>query len=410
EALITQFKEKLEEAGGKDQAPGPAPNTIRVWVSELRKLEDWLQTRNLSLPQLIDDPDELDVQVTSYLGSGGSTNVKRALEALRISRAGNVVRQRNVVRHRDCEALITQFKEKLEAAGGKDQAPNTIRHWVSELRKLGDWLQTRNLSLAQLIDDPDGSKLDEQVTSYLGSDGGPRVKRALEALRSSRAGTNLSRVPRVPYPEDKQLIDGHFNQARGFEVSEALEKARANQRRFSDWLRSEGRTSIASRLNSGQQLFEELKEDFRAFGEDIGRNTAIWLDKLQKYQQVVEANAALGIQPAKEAGWPQRPDQSAVSSYDQDPLWDQASIRGRSPSYDQRDDARSAPPWDDEPSSATARSSHIFSGLDSLVDLPSTPYDQRDDARSAPAWDDEPSSATARSSHIFSELDSLVDL
>ncbi|MGO7683028.1 hypothetical protein, partial [Rhizobium johnstonii] len=86
-------------------------------------------------------------------------------------------------------------------------------------------------------------------------------------LRSSRAGTNLSRVPRVPYPEDKQLIDGHFNQARGFEVSEALEKARANQRRFSDWLRSEGRTSIASRLNSGQQLFEELKEDFRAFGE-----------------------------------------------------------------------------------------------------------------------------------------------
>ncbi|MGO7564957.1 hypothetical protein ACC754_37190, partial [Rhizobium johnstonii] len=108
------------------------------------------------LPQLIDDPDELDVQVTSYLGSGGSTSVKRTLEVLRISRAGNVVRRRKVVRHSDCEALITQFKEKLEAAGGKDQAPgpapNTIGQWVSELRKLDDWLQTRNLSLAQLID------------------------------------------------------------------------------------------------------------------------------------------------------------------------------------------------------------------------------------------------------------------
>ncbi|MGO7682930.1 hypothetical protein ACC737_36580, partial [Rhizobium johnstonii] len=414
EALITEFKEKLEEAGGKDQAPGPAPNTIRVWVSELRKLEDWLQTRNLSLPQLIDDPDELDVQVTSYLGSGGSTNVKRALEALRISRAGNVVRQRNVVRHSDCEALITQFKEKLEAAGGKDQAPgpapNTIGQWVSELRKLDDWLQTRNLSLAQLIDDPDGSKLDEQVTWYLGSGGSPRVKRALEVLRSSRAGMNLSRFPRVPYPEDGQLIDGHLNHVGGAAPTRAQSNERGAQRRFSDWLRSDGRASIASRLNSGQQLFEELKEDFRAFNEDIGRSSSQGLDKLQKYQQVVEANAAWGMQPAKEAGWPQRPDQSAVSSYDQDPLWDQASIRGRSPSYDQRDDARSAPPWDDEPSSATARSSHIFSGLDSLVDLPSTPYDQRDDARSAPAWDDEPSSATARSSHIFSELDSLVDL
>ncbi|MGO7741309.1 hypothetical protein ACC733_39210, partial [Rhizobium johnstonii] len=55
--------------------------------------------------------------------------------------------------------------------------------------------------------------------------------------------------------------------------------------------------------------------------------------------------------------------------------------------YDQRDDARSRPAWDGEPSSATARSSHIFSELDSLVDLPSTPYDQRDDARSAPPWD-----------------------
>ncbi|MGO8433363.1 hypothetical protein ACC847_36795, partial [Rhizobium johnstonii] len=61
--------------------------------------------------------------------------------------------------------------------------------------------------------------------------------------------------------------------------------------------------------------------------------------------------------------------------------------------YDQRDDARSRPAWDGEPSSATARSSHIFSELDSLVDLPSTPYDQRDDARSAPPWDGRPSSA-----------------
>ncbi|MGO7565787.1 hypothetical protein ACC754_43930, partial [Rhizobium johnstonii] len=78
----------------------------------------------------------------------------------------NVVRYRRNVVQEACETLITQFKEKLEAAGGKDQAPgpapDTIRRWVSELRKLNDWLQTRNLSLAQLIDDPDGSKLDEQ--------------------------------------------------------------------------------------------------------------------------------------------------------------------------------------------------------------------------------------------------------
>ncbi|MGO7682964.1 hypothetical protein, partial [Rhizobium johnstonii] len=221
EAIFAEFKKAMDTVRGRDdRATSYAAKTIQKSVSELRKLGDWLQTRNLSLTQLIDDPDELDVQVTSYLESGVSTRVKRALEVLRTYRAGrNVVRQRNVVRHRDCEALITQFKEKLEEAGGKDQAPGhaprTIRQWVSELHKLDDWLQTRNLSLAQLIDDADGSKLDEQVTWYLGSDGGPRVKRALEVLRSSRAGMNLSHFPRVPYPEDGQLIDGHLNHVGG---------------------------------------------------------------------------------------------------------------------------------------------------------------------------------------------------
>ncbi|MGO7778130.1 hypothetical protein, partial [Rhizobium johnstonii] len=147
EALITPFQDKLD--GVKDPARSHAPVTILKWESELRKLDDWLQTRNLSLAQLIDDPDELDVQVTSYVGSGGSKRVKRALEVLRISRAGrNVVRYRRNVVQEACETLITQFKEKLDAAGGN--APITIRVWVSELRKLGEWLQTRNLSLPQL--------------------------------------------------------------------------------------------------------------------------------------------------------------------------------------------------------------------------------------------------------------------
>ncbi|MGO7683006.1 hypothetical protein, partial [Rhizobium johnstonii] len=109
EAIFAEFRKAMDTARGKDErARSHAATTVIHMITQMRNFSVWLQMepRNLLLAQLIDDPDELDVQVTSYLGSGGSTNVKRALEVLRISRAGrNVVRQRNVVRHSDCEAL-----------------------------------------------------------------------------------------------------------------------------------------------------------------------------------------------------------------------------------------------------------------------------------------------------------------
>ncbi|WP_457813077.1 Ulp1 family isopeptidase (plasmid) [Sinorhizobium meliloti] len=177
-----------------------------------------------------------------------------------------------------------------------------------------------------------------------------------------------------------------------------------SQRRFGAWLRANQKPSIESRLNS-EQRFAELKKDYKEFCDAVKQNTATGLDRLVKYQQVVKANEAWRMQPAKEAGLPQQPGQYPVSTYDQDQLWDEVSTP-----YELRDDARSAPAWDGEPSSATARSSHIYSGLEPLVNLPYTPYELRDDARSAPAWDGEPSSATAQSSHIYSGLESLVDL
>ncbi|MFF0923534.1 Ulp1 family isopeptidase [Rhizobium leguminosarum] len=120
-----------------------------------------------------------------------------------------------------------------------------------------------------------------------------------------------------------------------------------SQRRFGAWLRANQKPSIESRLNSGQQQFAELKKDLKKFREAVKQSPGSGLDRLQKYQQVVKANEAWGMQPAKEAGWPQQPGQSPVSTYDQDQLWDEVSTP-----YELRDDARSAPAWDSEPSSA----------------------------------------------------------
>ncbi|MGO8366684.1 hypothetical protein, partial [Rhizobium johnstonii] len=60
EAIFAEFKKAMDTArGGEDPATSYAPNTIRQMIAHMRSFSVWLQTRNLSLAQLIDDADEL---------------------------------------------------------------------------------------------------------------------------------------------------------------------------------------------------------------------------------------------------------------------------------------------------------------------------------------------------------------
>ncbi|ACE93952.1 Ulp1 family isopeptidase [Rhizobium phaseoli] len=110
-----------------------------------------------------------------------------------------------------------------------------------------------------------------------------------------------------PYPDDALMIDALANEELSKLGSASTSKRRvvwrlaSNQRKFSDWLQTRGRESIASRLNGSDQQQWSLKKDYQDFTEDMGKHT-ISFKRLRQYQQVVEANAASGLSPEPASG------------------------------------------------------------------------------------------------------------
>lgn len=75
--------------------------------------------------------------------------------------------------------------------------------------------------------------------------------------------------------------------------SRAATNTARHQRRFSDWLQTTGRESIASRLNGDDEQKWSLKKDYQDFSEAVGKRS-MGFKRLGQYLQVVQANAALG--------------------------------------------------------------------------------------------------------------------
>ncbi|RDJ02855.1 hypothetical protein B5K05_29455, partial [Rhizobium phaseoli] len=110
-----------------------------------------------------------------------------------------------------------------------------------------------------------------------------------------------------PYPDDALMIDALANEELSKLGPDSTSQRRvvwrlaSTQRKFSDWLQTRGRESIASRLNGSDQQQWSLKKDYQDFTEDMGKHT-ISFKRLRQYQQVVEANAASGLSPEPASG------------------------------------------------------------------------------------------------------------
>lgn len=111
-----------------------------------------------------------------------------------------------------------------------------------------------------------------------------------------------------PYDDDARLIEGLANE----ELSKldpssqhrrkTIQGTASAQRKFSGWLRTEGRESIASRIHGNNKQQRSLDADYRAYGEAKGKS-GVTLKKLRQYVQVLEANRALGVPaPQQRAG------------------------------------------------------------------------------------------------------------
>ncbi|WP_225175205.1 hypothetical protein [Bradyrhizobium sp. NBAIM02] len=371
------------------------------------------------------------------------------------------------------EELIKDFRNK---AAGK-LTDGTIKNAATDLRHLSARLSTagrpsiadrisRELDNAQQ-DNPEvenhqlEAELDEDVDTYA-KDRVTRIKAALKKLREVGAGNALAPDLRrlAPHGADATLIGMWVAAEKATHRIEpaTIDRQARRMSKLSEWLQTHDRPPMAGRLSA--PAFVRDLEEYRLETNDKKINAD--LVKLGRYQQILEANRALGLRPPEDPGQtsreaarqphavqdpPATPGSPSAGTWD----WRREQVPGPNilmpppPSHWQAGSSQQlpatpatpsagawnwlgeqihgpsspepAPHWaahahpplelpatpatlgqgawawlgqqmqdPASPSSVRPRSSNIYGGLDSFVDLdPPTPHNLRDDARSAPA-------------------------
>ncbi|MET4044209.1 hypothetical protein ABIC03_005930 [Bradyrhizobium sp. RT6a] len=310
-------------------------------------------------------------------------------------------------------------------ATAKERAP--ILNVASGQRRLSEWLKREGKeTIASRLNgsEEQEKQLEKDISEFKRDIGYPKISLGINDLREYLRGELQHGLhplhPRRLHPDadDASIIDGLAKEQLSKLGSDPASQSKkiyvrntaSAQRSFSDWLRTTGKESIVSRINGNDQQQRSLNVDYREFTQ-AKRNIRLSLNRLLSqlgpYLRLVEANRALGVafpeRPRQESplagsslSWPRVPSDFGPSEWlPLAPAW---SPRGLSPSEFSLGDLPTPP--DFGPSewlplssdygasirpipAAPARSSEIYRGLDSLVDLPSTPQEMRDDAQSA---------------------------
>ncbi|MGY3622335.1 hypothetical protein [Bradyrhizobium sp. USDA 10063] len=346
------------------------------------------------------------------------------------------------------EALLEEFKSQ---AHGRLR-DGTIRNAVADLRNFSAWLnQNRRASIADRLGNPElEAGLDLDVAAYAKAQKDPKISSrrtiaALKKLGDVQAGkalsTNSYRL--APYAADATLIDmwAGAEKATGRVEPETVDRQARRLSRLSDWLQTHEKGAMAGRLFT-DGLAQDV-EEYKNKTEDTKINADLL--RLRRYQQVVEANRALGLLPPEEARplagegarqpgsaqeLPATPATPSAGAWDylreqmQEPTPSSSTpYRGPEPSSFQELPATPSTPsvgaWDylrEQMQESTPSSSMPYRGPEpsSFQELPATPS-----TLSAGAWDylqeqmqdPIPSHSVRRPSpDIYGGLGSLVDL
>ncbi|WP_245268308.1 Ulp1 family isopeptidase [Rhizobium leguminosarum] len=209
--------------------------------------------------------------------------------------------------HPDDESRINQFAEAVRnyeilpdgsVGRGDGRVPEaTVENNLWVLRGFARWLRAENRDsmASRLLNDPDSLAVD--IADYLasGGDGRNRLKSALSHFRRlGPEGQELQAVgpgPRLmgrqihdPYPDDARVIDSLAKEELSkFGPVSTSRNNTSHQRKFSAWLKREGRESIVSRLTGSDEQQQSLKEDFRAFTKEEGKKVVVSFDRLRQY-------------------------------------------------------------------------------------------------------------------------------
>ncbi|AJC82381.1 peptidase C48 family domain-containing protein (plasmid) [Rhizobium etli bv. phaseoli str. IE4803] len=326
ESRINQFAEAVRNYeilpdGSIGRGDGRVPErTLRNNLKILTRFARWLRAENRDsmASRLLNDPDSLAVDIADYWASGGDdqNRLNSALshfrrlapegQELQAVGPGPRLMGRQIHDPYPDDALVIDSLAKEELS--KFGPVPTSRNNTSNQRKFSAWLQRtgRESIVSRLTgtDQQQQSLKDDfrAFTSDEGKTGGVGLDRLRQYL-----GAESQLKQHHPYPDDALIIDALANEELSKLGSASTSKRQvarnvaSNQRKFSDWLQTRGRESIASRLNGSDQQQWSLKIDYQDFTEDMGKHT-ISFKRLRQYQQVVEANAASGLSPEQASG------------------------------------------------------------------------------------------------------------
>ncbi|WP_425375994.1 Ulp1 family isopeptidase [Rhizobium acidisoli] len=323
ESRINQFAEAVRNYeilpdGSIGRGDGRVPEgTLTNNLKILRRFARWLKAENRDsmASRLLNDPDSLAVDIADYWASGGDgqDRLKSALshfrrlgpegQELQAVGPGPRLMGRQIHDPYPDDALIIDSlaKEELSKFG---PVPNSQKN-TSNQRRFSAWLQrTGRESIASRLTGTDQQQqsLKDDFRAFTKDEGKNIGGVGLDRLRQY-LGAESQLKQHHPYPDDALMIDGFAKEELSKLGSDSTSKRQvarnvaSNQRKFSAWLQTRGRESIASRLNGSDQQQWSLKIDYQDFSEAMGKKLTMSFKRLRQYQQVVEANAASGLSP-----------------------------------------------------------------------------------------------------------------
>ncbi|WHO82381.1 C48 family peptidase (plasmid) [Rhizobium leguminosarum] len=324
---INQFAEAVRNYeilpdGSIGRGDGRVPErTIEnnLWV--LRGFARWLRAENRDsmASRLLNDPDSLAVDIADYLASGGDgrNRLQSALshfrrlapegQELQAVGPGPRLMGRQIHDPYPDDALIIDALANEERSK-LGSVPNSQKN-TSNQRKFSAWLKREGReSIVSRLNGSDEQRrsLQEDFRAFTKEEG-KKVVVGFDRLRQY-LGAESQLKQHDPYPDDALMIDGFANQELSKLGSDSTSKRQvawnlaSNQRKFSNWLQTRGRESIASRLNGSEMQQRSLKKDYQDFTEAMGKNLTMSFKRLRQYQQVVEANVASGLSPEPASG------------------------------------------------------------------------------------------------------------
>ncbi|MGX5845318.1 hypothetical protein ACWGTI_32385, partial [Mesorhizobium sp. ArgA1] len=308
--LVSTFKKVAIEAKTNEW-------TVLKLGGDLHHLSHWLRQENRQPIFGRFNPDSpkhasFVADVQDYLKAGGRPAIVPHLKKVA---PGSLPSREHLTGKLPAEDVDLLARFRLDAEQRNIAAKGTVRTTLSRLRQFALWLQDNNKgSLASQLQ---GGSLDKELSEYqAGRDSRNRLTTALADLQrflpqqAKRLQPPAIGRPRqlAPHPEDALLIDGALGQTLkdlGAPTAEQRVSAQIRATRLralSDWLRSEGKGSIAGRLNGSRP--EQLKLDVVAFQRTGKRTPSADLSHLRNYLKLIEANRDLRLQAAEQRALP----------------------------------------------------------------------------------------------------------